>query len=144
MPNTLEDFLETADGAGHVLAHARLLLRLSHLYQEIAPAHLRQASTLANYKSGIVVIHASNGAVATKLRQLALSLAEGFSKRGVECSGVQVKVQAGKIPTQSTGSTPKPLSSRSGKSLKELHDSLPESALRSAVATLIDRSLKVE
>ena len=144
MPNTLEDFLDAADGAGNVLAHARQLLRLANLYQEIAPAHLRQASTIANYKSGIIVIHAANGAVAAKLRQLATTLADGFSKRGVECSGVQVKVQATEIATQSTGSMPKPLSAQTSRSLEELRDSLPESDLRHAVETLIKRSARKE
>lgn len=44
MPNTLQDFLEAADGAGNMLAHTGLLLRLAYLYEQIAPAHLRQAS----------------------------------------------------------------------------------------------------
>jgi len=144
MPNTLEGFLDAADGAGNVLAHARLLLRLTNLYQEIAPAHLRQASTIANYKSGIIVIHATNGAVAAKLRQLATTLADGFSKRGVECSGVQVKVQATEIATQSRGSMPKPLSAQTSRSLEELRDALPESDLRHAVETLIKRSARTE
>ncbi len=144
MPNTLEDFLDAADGAGNVLAHARLLLRLANLYREIAPAHLRQASTIANYKSGIIVIHATNGAVATKLRQLATTLADGFSKRGVECSDVQVKVQATEIATQSMSSTPKPLSGQTSRSLEELCNSLPDSDLRHAVETLIKRSARTE
>lgn len=144
MPNTLEDFLDAADGAGSVLAHARLLLRLANLYQEIAPAHLYQASKLANYKSGIVVIHASNGATAAKLRQLATTLADGFSRRGIECSGVQIKVQAAEIPTQSMGSMPKPLSTQTGRTLEELRDSLPDSDLRQAVDTLIRRSAREE
>ena len=144
MPNTLEDFLDAADGAGNVLAHARLLLRLANLYREIAPAHLRQASTIANYTSGIIVIHATNGAVATKLRQLATTLADGFSKRGVECSGVQVKVQATEITTQSKSSTLKPLSGQTSRSLEALRDSLPDSDLRHAVETLIRRSARTE
>ena len=92
MQKTLENYLEATDCAEKILAHARLLIKLTHLYQKIAPAHLGQASTLANYKSGIIVIHATSGAVAAKLRQLAPTLADGFSKKGVECSGVQVKV----------------------------------------------------
>ena len=144
MPNTLEDFLESADGAGKVLAHAKLLLRLTHLYAEIAPAHLRQASTIANYKSGIIVIHATSGAVAAKLRQLAPSLADGFSKRGVECSGVQIKVQATEIARQSRASMPKPLSAPTSRHLAGLRDSLPESDLRRAVDTLIQRAAKEE
>lgn len=144
MRNTLEDFLDSPDGAGNVLAHARLLLRLANLYQEIVPAHLCQASKLANYKSGTVVIHASNGAVAVKLRQLATTLAEGFSRRGIECNGVQVKVQATEIPTQSRTSMPKPLSGQTSRTLEELRDSLPETELRQALDTLIRRSTRKE
>ena len=64
MNYSLESYLDAADGAGKVLAHARLLMKLTHLYQEIAPPHLGQASSLANYKSGIIVILAASGAIA--------------------------------------------------------------------------------
>ena len=141
MQKTLENYLEATDGAGKVLAHARLLIKLANLYQKIAPAHLSQASTLANYKSGIIVIHATTGAVAAKLRQLAPSLSDGFSKRGIECNGVQVKVQAPEINTQSMTSTQKPLSIKTEQGLCELRDQLPQSPLRSALEKLLARAL---
>ena len=144
MQKSLESYLETAEGAGKVLAHARLLIKLTRLYQEIAPPHLGQASHLANYKSGIVVIHAASGAVAAKLRQLAPTLAGGFSKRGVECSDVQIKVQADETGKQSTTSTQKPLSARTSLELEGLRDSLPESPLRAALDTLLTRAAKQE
>ena len=140
MQNLLENYLEAADGAGKVLAHARLLMKLARLYEEIAPAHLGQASCVANYKSGIVVIHAVSGAVATKLRHMAPSLAGDFSKRGVECNGVQVKVQAREIRSQSTTSTQKPLSSRTSRELAGFAGTLPASQLRSALETLLARA----
>ena len=141
MQKSLENYLEATDGAGKVLAHARLLIKLANLYQKIAPAHLSQASTLANYKSGIIVIHAASGAVAAKLRQLAPSLADGFSKKGIECNGVQVKVQAPEINTQSMTSTQKPLSIKTEQGLCELRDQLPQSPLRSALEKLLARAL---
>ena len=141
MQKSLENYLEATDGAGKVLAHARLLIKLANLYQKIAPAHLSQVSTLANYKSGIIVIHATNGAVAAKLRQLAPSLSDGFSKRGIECNGVQVKVQAPEINTQSMTSTQKPLSIKTEQGLCELRDQLPQSPLRSALEKLLARAL---
>ena len=144
MQNPLGIYLEAADGASNVLAHAKLLIKLSKLYQEVAPPHLRQASSLANYKSGIIVIHATNGAVATKLRQLAPTLADGFRQRGVECSDVQVKAQATGTPTQSRSSTPKPLSVPSSRALEDLRDALPDSSLRQAVETLLQRSAREE
>ena len=146
MQKSLENYLEATDGAGKVLAHARLLIKLANLYQKIAPAHLSQASTLVNYKykSGIIVIHATNGAVAAKLRQLAPSLSDGFSKRGIECNGVQVKVQAPEINTQSMTSTQKPLSIKTEQGLCELRDQLPQSPLRSALEKLLARALTKE
>jgi hypothetical protein len=144
MQKSLDDFLEAPDGAGKVLAHARLLLRLTRLYQAIAPAHLAAASHLANCKSGIVVIHASSGAVATKLKQLAPTLADGFSKRGIECNGVQVKVQAREIGTQSSTSEPRPLSPNTEKTLGSLRDGLPNSPLRKALDALLAHALKAE
>lgn len=144
MQNSLENYLEAAEGAGKVLAHARLLIKLTHLYQEIAPAHLGQASSLANFKSGIIVIHAVSGAVAAKLRQLAPTLADGFSKRGVECTGVQVKVQAHKIDIQSMTSTQKPLSLRTSREIEGLRDSLPNSPLKTALENLLAHAAKEE
>ena len=141
MQKSLENYLEATDGAGKVLAHARLLIKLANLYQKIAPAHLSQASTLANYKSGIIVIHATTGAVAAKLRQLAPSLSDGFSKRGIECNGVQVKVQAREISAQSTTSTQKPLSARTKNELGDLCDHLPDSPLRTALENLLAHAL---
>lgn len=144
MQNSLEHYLEAADGAGNVLAHARLLVKLARLYREIAPAYLGQASCLANYKSGIIVIHAFSGAIAAKLRQLAPTLADGFSKRGIECTGVQVKVQANKIFTQSTTSTLKPLSSPALRTIEGLRDSLPDAPLRTALQCLLARAATKE
>lgn len=144
MQNSLENFLQTADGAGKVLAHARLLIKLARMYQELAPLHLGQASSLANYKSGMIVIHAVSGAVAAKLRQLAPTLADGFSKRGIECNGVQVKVQAREFGTQSRTSTQKPLTSRTSFELEGLRDSLPASPLRDAVNNLLAHSARTD
>lgn len=144
MQKSLDNFLEAPDGAGKVLAHARLLLRLTDLYQTIAPAHLAAASHLANYKSGIVIIHAASGAVATKLKQLAPTLADGFSKRGIECNGVQVKVQARETGTQSRTSIQRPLSTNAGKTLGNLRDGLPNSPLRKALDALLAHALIAE
>jgi len=106
--------------------------------------HLSQTSSLANYKSGIIVIHAISGAVAAKLRQMAPTLADGFSKRGIECNGVQVKVQAKETGTQSRASTPKPLTSRTSLELEGLRDSLPASPLRDALNSLLTHSARAD
>jgi len=144
MHKQLENYLEAAEGADKVLAHARLLMKLAHLYTELAPTHLGQASCVANYRSGTIIIHATNGAVAAKLRQMAPTLANEFAKRGAQCSEVQIKVQAREIQSQSRTSTQKPLSVRTSRELGCLAGSLPASPLRSALESLLDRAAKQE
>lgn len=144
MQKSLENYLEADDGAGKMLAHARLLMKLARLYQEIAPANLARASRLVNYKSGIIVIHAASGALAAKLRQLAPTLSDGFALRGVECNGVEVKVQVLETPAQSRTSTQKPLTRRASGALEKLRDSLPASPLRAALETFLARTPRQE
>ena len=144
MQKSLDNYLETADGAGHVLTHAKLLMKLAGTYQRIVPVHLGQASRLANFKSGIVVILAASGAVAAKLKQMAPTLAERFRQSGVECNGVQVKVQACQIARQSTSSTLKPLSTTASRTIVDLRDTLPDSPLREALDHLLSRAARSE
>lgn len=142
MQNSLEHYLDVADGAGRLMAHARLLMKLARLYREIAPPHLYQASTLANYKSGIVIIHAHSGAIAAKLRQLAPRIADGFSRKGIECTGVEIKVQAPENPKQTPTPRHNPLTQDACHSLEHLRDALPADTLRQAIDTLLKRSAK--
>lgn len=144
MSSSLQKYLETEEGAGKVLAHARLLVKLAGLYQDIAPPHLAQASRLANFKSGIIVIHASSGAVAAKLRQMAPRLVDALAKLGLECRGVQVKVQAAQAHEPLRPATQKPLSARTSEGLAALSASLPASPLRDALGTLLARAARRE
>lgn len=142
MQNSIENYLQSADGAGKVLAHAKLLIKLARCYQELAPTHLAQASRLVNYTPGTVIIHADNNAVAAKLRQLAGTLAEGFSRNGWQCNEIQVKVQVHDNPEQLRKVTPRNLNSEAITELERLYDSLPDSPLREAVDNLIKRAAR--
>ena len=124
------------------MAHARLLQKISRIYRNTVPEHLGAASRVANLKSGTVVIHADNGAVAVKLRQMAPSLTREFSGRGIECTGVTVKVQALDIAQQSHVVTARPLSTGARQGLGNLAESLPSSPLREAIEQLLARSLR--
>ncbi len=123
------------------MAHARLLLKLSRRYEALAPAGLAHVSRVANYKLGKVVIHADNGAVAAKLRQMSTSLCRLLSKEGVECSVMEVKVQPREIPYQSSISKPEPLSENAVALLRNRVESLPQaSPLRAALDKLLKTS----
>ena len=126
MHEPVENYLGRADGAASVLAHARLLMRAQRAYDSFAPGPLARSSSVANIKLGNVVIHADNGAVAAKLRQMAQSLAGEFLKRGFECNGVTIKVQARPPAVAPPSSTLKPLSASTGNELKQLAAQLPD------------------
>ncbi|MGB7502328.1 MAG: DciA family protein [Azonexus sp.] len=144
MTNGLEHYLDNDAAAGRVMAHARLLLKLARRFEAIAPAGLGHVAHVANYKSGKVVIHADNGAVATKIRQMSQRLCDELSNGGAECNGIEVKVQPRQIPCQSTSSTTKPLSARACGVLRSTAENLPKGPLREALDALLARAAKQE
>ena len=137
-----EHYLDSDASTSRIMAHARLLQKLSRRFEAIAPSGLRHAARVANYKSGKIVIHADNGAVATKLRQMGQRLCDELSIEGAQCSGIEVKVQPRQIPCQSMGSTNKPLSARACGALRSTSENLPEGPLREALETLLSSAAK--
>jgi hypothetical protein len=144
MYNGPEHYLDKDAAASRVMAHARLLLKLSRRFEAIAPAGLRHSAHVANYKLGTIIIHADNSAVAVKIRQLSQRLSNELSKGGAECSGIEVKVQPRQIPSQSMGSTQKPLSGKAIGALRSTAENLPEGPLRKALETLLKRAARTE
>lgn len=144
MTKGLEQYLNSDAAAGKVLAHARLLLKLSRRFEAIAPAGFRHAARVANYKSGKIVIHADNGAVAAKIRQMSQRLCDELSKGGAECNAIDVKVQPRQIPYQSTSSTQKPLSAKACGILRSTTENLPKGPLRDALDRLLASAARQE
>ena len=144
MTNGLEHYLDNDAAAGRVMAHARLLLKLTRRFEAVAPAAVAHAARVANFKSGKIVIHADNGAVAAKIRQMSQRLCDELSKGGAECSGIEVKVQPRQIPCQSMASTQKPLSASTCGVLRSTSENLPKGPLREALETLLTRALRQE
>lgn len=139
-----EQYLDSDVGAARLLAHARLLLKLSRRFETIAPAGLRHLAHVANFKSGTVIIHTDNGAVAAKLRQMSQRLCDELSKGGTECSAMMVKVQPRQLPFRSSASTAKPLSEKAIGALQSTADQLPDGPLKGALATLLARAARRE
>lgn len=139
-----EHFLDSDNAASRLMAHARLLIKLSRRFAAIAPTTLRHSAHVANYKSGKVVIHADNGAVAVKIRQMGRRLCDELSKGTVECSEIEVKVQPLQIHSQSVTSTVKPISSKALDILDSKRNELPPGPLRNALESLIARAVKRE
>ena len=139
-----EQYLNSDAATSRVMAHARLLQKLSRRFEAVAPSGLRHAARVANYKSGKIVIHADNGAVATKIRQMSQRLCDELSKGGAECNDMEVKVQLRQNPYQTRTSTQKPLSDKAFCMLQSTAENLPEGPLRRALDTLLKRAARTE
>jgi hypothetical protein len=103
---SLEDCLMADAGLARFSSHARRLLELQHRFRSATP--LARSARVANLKFGRVVIHADNGAVATKIRQMAPRLVDIFLTAGVEVTGIDIRVQpiAGNPPRPVQGPAP--------------------------------------
>jgi len=123
-------------------AHAKRLLALQRCLCSASPPGIAKLCRVANYRLGTIVIHAENGAVATKLRQLSARLGHEFEKSGVEVTEIRVRVQA-QDGGRDRGASPigNSLSAKSKSALTSLQTSLPESSpLRAPLEKLIRRS----
>ena len=139
---SLDAYLNTAGGLARLSAHAGRLLKLQRVFEKIAPAYLAASSRVANFKSGVVVIHADSGAVAAKLRQMLPSLIDEFSLKGAEVTEIQVKVQPSYVATQQKqGRLAPAVSTHAKAALKQLEADLPEdSPLKESLDRLVKRS----
>jgi len=139
---SLDAYLKSAKDLARLSAHADRLLTLQQIYAQIAPNYLAEASQVANYKSGIVVIHAASGAVAVKLMQLGRSLRDEFCKRGCEVTEVTAKVQplrAKEGPV--TAAAVRELPAAGAGKVSDLARQLPvDSPLRQALQRLLDHA----
>ena len=138
---TLNDCLNADETMARLAAHAGRLLKLQRIIETAVPTALAQSCRVANYKLGVVIIHADNGAVATKLRQLAPSLSDELRTGGSEVTEIRIKVQ----PQEAYSPPPPkiyvaPLSDQTKQGLTTLSAGLPEgSSLREALERLVKR-----
>jgi hypothetical protein len=143
MRSAIQNYLRADGAAGAVMAHGSLLLKLNGILAQALPVSFRQAVRVANIKSGQVILLAENGAIAVKLRQMATRLQTAFRTAGVECTGVDIKVQPSETLFESMGSATKPLSDISVEHIHKLAISLPEGdVLRLALERLVDRAAR--
>lgn len=139
---SLTDCLNADSGMSRLSGQANRLLKLQRIFDATVPEALAPYARVANIKPGRVVIHAENGAVAAKLRQLAPRLAEVFRKEGVDLSEIQVKVQpsAAKSVTGPAGAGAS-IGEAAKQGLTSLAQKLPEgSPLKAALGRFVERA----
>lgn len=142
---TLDDCLNADDAMARLAAHAARLQQLQQVFVAAVPAAMARASRVANYKAGVVIIHAENGAVAAKLRQLAPSLTAEFRQRGQEVTEIRIKVQPLDAALQQTH-TPVAavLGAASRASIERLAGDLPDGPLRDSLRRFMQKVGKIK
>ena len=86
-------FVARHDSLGPLALRAEQLIELRRIYREIVPAGLAQASQLANFRQGVLIIEAANSATAAKLKQLIPRLSATFFEKGKQVSAIRIQVQ---------------------------------------------------
>ena len=95
---SLQEHLDSGDSMARLAAHAQRLLQFQRLLEVALPEALRPHARVANFRLGKLRIHAANGAVAAKVRQLGPSLASDLSNKEAKVTQIEVRVQAGIPP----------------------------------------------
>ncbi len=125
-----------------VLAKAQELRALAGLLDGFLPPELARQARVVNYRDGEVVVAAATPAAASKLRLLAPSLANFFSKQRLQVNSVSIRVQ----PNASRGADVAPqksayLSTPALESLRRLYKSMRASPARTALGALLEKRL---
>ena len=141
-PRSLADCLNADAGMARLSAQAGHLLKLKRLYERAIPAALARHGRVANVKSGNIIIHAQNGAVAAKIRQLAPRLAEVFRREGVDLNEILVRVQPSTLVSAERNTQIRSsIGEEAKQGLTTLAQKLPQdSPLRKALDRFVERA----
>ena len=134
-------FLNQPDGIASLMPQARRLIELRGILSAVLPPSLARWCSIANYKRGKVVIFAASSAVAAKLKLMRSTLVEQLSQRGVEVTGLEVRVQALDHERQVFEKYSK-MSVEAAAKVAELCEQLPDSELKSALGRIARRHRK--
>jgi hypothetical protein len=123
------------------MPQARRLIELRGILSAVLPPSLARWCSIANYKQGKVVIFAASSAVAAKLKLMRPTLVEQLSQRGVEVTGLEVRVQALDREHQVFEKSSK-ISVEAAARLARLCEQLPDSELKIALGRIARRHRK--
>jgi hypothetical protein len=137
------DYLAEDRGTSRLVPQVATLLAIRQRLTGALPDSLRRSCAIANYKHGIVVLLASNNAVAAKLRLIEPRLVNALSNYGLNVTGIKIQVQGGaSFPMQVTEKKALSLSLEAADALARLSVNLPESRLKRAVDALANSATK--
>lgn len=137
---SVEHFLEKDEALARLSAHAAHLQKVQQAFAQVVPVMLARSCRVANVRKEGVVVHAENGAVAAKLRQLVPTLLVALQATGMAVTQINIKVQP-----ETSAPLPRPspqaavLGSGGRQSIARLMAELPEGALKSVLGRFLSR-----
>lgn len=131
-------YLNQPDGIASLMPQARRLIELRGILAAALPESLARSCSIANYKQGKIVIFAANSAVAAKLKLLSPALSEELSRRAVEVTGLEVRVQPLNPERQVVEKSSK-MTAETARGFVRLFEQLPDSELKTAVGRIAAR-----
>lgn len=141
MSQLLNRFLGSGEALARLQDHAARLRRLQAVLERGLPPLLGGLCRVANFKEGTLVLSASGGAAAARLRQLTPSLVGHFVQAGHAVQAIKVKVAA---PETASWRRPPPerhISADARAGLTQFAATLPaDSPLRASLERLAQRS----
>ncbi|MGH8690640.1 MAG: DciA family protein [Burkholderiales bacterium] len=123
-----------------VLAKAHELRALSGVLDGFLPPDLARQARVVNYRDGELVLVAATPAAAAKLRLLAPSLANFFSKQRLQVNSVSLRVQPNAArPEAAAPRKSAYLSTLTLERLRNLYQAMAPSPARDALQVLLER-----
>jgi hypothetical protein len=137
----LNRFLNAADPLARLRDHAARLAGLQAILATQLPDNLVPLCRVANCKGEQLIVHAANGAVAARLRQMLPGILDGYAQRGVLLSGIRIKVQLVEEAPPARYVAPRTVSATARQQMQALAGSLPaDSPLGAALQRFVRRS----
>ena len=128
-----------------MIAHANVILDLRKALAKVLPGDLASHCSIANYKSGKLVLFANNNAIAAKLRLLATGLPNKISGQlkltGCQVTAVAIEVQPRPM-TQPPSAKNTFLSATAAKEVRALADQVTDLKLKTILESLASRGQK--
>lgn len=137
----LDDHLKADESMARLAVHASRLQKLQQILEKTVPSLLARSCRVANFKLGVLVIHAENGAVAAKLRQMAPSMSATFQSAGEQIAEIRIKVQPQEIAHEHKPHAQAAILGEDSRArIDHLADTLPDGPLKAALEKLVLRS----
>lgn len=136
----IRDFLQAGSGVGDLIPQAEKLLALREAVAPMLPANLRSAAQVANLKAQVLLLQASNNAVAAKLKHYAPRLVSGLADQGYHVTQIKIEVQPDAGTSSASPRKARLVPDAASQALTRLEDTLPEGPLRDAVRALANKT----